>query len=192
MTGARHAGSHRAASPTPVLRLIGGLLMVGGVAALVWMALRESPPLKPPRAQATHASVLTQTPTPVVTSRPSPAPRTTTPTATSTATSTPTSAGPASSETAPVLALLVLNNSRIDGLATRAADDFRAGGWPVRGTGNFRGRVAMTTVYYEPGQEASARRLMREFGKIRRMAPRFAGLPGHGLTVVVTRDYAAT
>lgn len=163
--------------------------MVGGVAALVWMALRESPPLDDPKVAAPRASVLT--PTPVATT-PAPTSRTTAPAVKPTATSTATSPAPAPSETAPVLALLVLNNSRINGLATRAADDFRAGGWPVRGTGNFRGRVATTTVYYEPGQEASARRLMREFGKVRRMAPRFAGLPGQGLTVVVTRDYAAS
>lgn len=106
-------------------------------------------------------------------------------------TSEPTSAPSAPAVEAAKLPLLVLNNSRVNGLATRAASDFRAGGWPVRGTGNFRGRVALTTVYYEPGQEASARRLMREFPKVRRMSPRFAGLPGRGLTVVVTRDWTS-
>jgi hypothetical protein len=104
-------------------------------------------------------------------------------------TPTPTPTHPPAVAAAPKLSLLVLNNSRIHDLASRAAADFRSGGWPVRGTGNFRGRVAMTTVYYASGQEASARRLAAEFPKVRRVAPRFAGLPGSGLTVVVTRDY---
>lgn len=192
MTGARHAGTHRATSATPALRLVGGLLTVSGVAVLVWLALKGSPPLdSPPQAGAPLSASPTPTtaplsPSPSSTPRPRPTTGAPLPTAASTAT-----AAPAPAQTAPLLPLLVLNNSRINGLAADAAADFRAGGWTVRGTGNFRGRVAMTTVYYEPGQEATARRLMREFGKIRRMSPRFDGLPGSGLTVVVTRDYSA-
>ena len=87
--------------------------------------------------------------------------------------------------------LLVLNNSRISGLADRAAADFRAGGWPVRDTGNSRGRIRATTVYYPPGQEAVARELARRFPAVQRVLPRLPNLPGDGLTVVVTRDYAA-
>lgn len=90
----------------------------------------------------------------------------------------------------PRLPLTVLNNSRTTGLADRAAATFRAGGWPVSVTGNFRGRIRATTVYYEPGQEASARALARRFAGIERVLPRFDGLPGRGLTVVLTRDYA--
>lgn len=106
-----------------------------------------------------------------------------------TGTPAPTATSTAPAQAAPELPLLVLNNSRIHGLATRAAAELRAGGWPVRGTGNFRGRVEMTTVYYAPGEEASARRLVADFPKVRRVAPRFPGLPGSGLTVVVTRDW---
>ena len=58
-------------------------------------------------------------------------------------------------------------------------------------TGPFRGRIAVTTVYYAPGQQASAQLLQREFPAIERVRPRFAGLPGSGLTVVLTRDYPA-
>ena len=89
----------------------------------------------------------------------------------------------------PRLPLTVLNNSRSTGLADRAAATFRAGGWPVRVTGNFRGRIRATTVYYEPGQEASARAFARRFAGIERVLPRFEGLPGRGLTVVLTRDF---
>ena len=96
----------------------------------------------------------------------------------------PAPAGP------PRLPLTVLNNSRTTGLADRAAATFRAGGWPVEVTGNFRGRIRATTVYYEPGQEDSARAFARRFARIERVLPRFEGLPGSGLTVVLTRDYA--
>ena len=84
----------------------------------------------------------------------------------------------------------VLNNSRVKGLAERSAERFRAGHWPVPLTGNYRGgTIAVTTVYYPPGQQASAQRFATQFG-IDRVAPRFAGLPGSGVTVVLTRDFA--
>jgi hypothetical protein len=86
--------------------------------------------------------------------------------------------------------LLVLNNSRIPGLAERAARRFEAGGWPVRDTGSLRGRIRATTVYYPSGQRAAAEELARRFPEVRRVLPRLAGLPGTGLTVVVTRDLA--
>jgi hypothetical protein len=92
---------------------------------------------------------------------------------------------------APMLPLTVLNNSRRHKLAERAAARFRAAGWPIKETGNFTGRVTETTVYYEPGQRASAERLHRMFPDVTRVRPRFDGLPGTGLTVVLTRSYDA-
>ncbi len=90
---------------------------------------------------------------------------------------------------APGPPLTVLNNSRYHDLAERAAARFRGGGWPVAVTGQFTGRLRASTVYYSPGQRAVAQRLAARFG-LPRVLPRFAGLPGQGLTVVVTRDYA--
>jgi len=90
---------------------------------------------------------------------------------------------------APGPPLTVLNNSRYHDLAERAAARFRGGGWPVAVTGQFTGRLRASTVYYSPGQQAVAQRLAARFG-LPRVLPRFAGLPGQGLTVVVTRDYA--
>lgn len=89
-----------------------------------------------------------------------------------------------------VVPVTVLNNSRRDGLADRAAARFRAAGWPVAATGNFRGRIPSTTVYYEPGQEASAREFARRFDGVVRVRPRFATLPARGLVVVVTREFS--
>lgn len=90
-----------------------------------------------------------------------------------------------------VVPITVLNNSRITGLAARAAEQFERQGWPVRLTGNFTGRIRSTTVYYEAGQEGSARALARDVEGIARVLPRFEGLPGSGLTVVLTRDFPA-
>ena len=87
------------------------------------------------------------------------------------------------------LPVTVLNNSRRQHLAARVAGELAAKGWPIRKTGNFTGRIKATTIYYDPGQRAAAERVAREFGQIRRVEPRFHGLPGHGLTLVVTRDW---
>lgn len=90
---------------------------------------------------------------------------------------------------APLVPVRVLNNSKITGLADRAAQRFRAGGWTVPQTGNYRGgTIAVTTVYYDTGQQASAERFAKQFG-IPRVAPRFPGIPVPGMTVIVTRDY---
>jgi hypothetical protein len=103
------------------------------------------------------------------------------------------SASASASPTATVLAkpaITVLNNSRVNGLAKKAAGDFAARGWTVSGTGNLTGRLPRTTVYYGDGQRPAAEALRAQFPAIAEMAPRYAGLPGDGgLTVVVTRDY---
>jgi hypothetical protein len=83
----------------------------------------------------------------------------------------------------------VLNNSRVAHLAARAAAQLRSGGWPIRQVGNFTGRIAYSTAYYPPGEAKAAESLARQFPAVRRVLPRFHGLPGHGLTLVVTRDW---
>jgi hypothetical protein len=90
-----------------------------------------------------------------------------------------------------VVPVTVLNNSRETGLAARAAARFEDGGWPVRATGNYTGRLRETTVYYAAGQEAAARSFARTFRGITRVLPRFDRLPGEGLTVVLTRHFPA-
>ncbi|MEP7054620.1 MAG: LytR C-terminal domain-containing protein [Actinomycetota bacterium] len=87
--------------------------------------------------------------------------------------------------------ITVLNSSRIHGLAASAVGDFKAAAWPVAEIGNTSYRVKITTVYYLPGQETLAEELMRDVPGVRRMLPRPLALPGKGLTVVVTREYAA-
>ncbi len=103
----------------------------------------------------------------------------------------PTAAAPDSPEAAALrVPLLVLNSSRIRGLAASAKADFEKAGWTVHKPDNTRYRAAVTTVYYLPGQEGAARQLMRDVPAVQRMLLRPLALPGTGLTVVVTREYA--
>lgn len=86
----------------------------------------------------------------------------------------------------------VYNNSTVEGLASRAADELREAGWSVVEVGNYSGGVIpTTTVYFRPGtpEQKAAELLADEFGM--RVEPRFAGLSGFdpGLIVIVTSDY---
>ena len=96
---------------------------------------------------------------------------------------------PASAPSPPRPPLTVLNNSRVQGLAARSAARYSADGWDVALVGSYRGRLPVSTVYYLPGQRAAAGRLARAYA-LPRVLPRPPGLPGQGLTVVLTRDAA--
>jgi hypothetical protein len=85
----------------------------------------------------------------------------------------------------------VLNNSTRSGLAAAAADQLRSKSWPIRLVGNFSGRLPVSTVYFAAGEKPAALVLAEEFPSIQRVLPRFAGLPGRGLTLVVTREWPA-
>jgi hypothetical protein len=121
-----------------------------------------------------------------------------------TATATPRPNRPSPTRTAPVeqpsatagpvvakAPVTVLNNSRRTGLASRAADQLRSGGWSIAEVGNFTGRIPVSTLYYARGQERVAQALARQFDAVQRVHPRFSGLPGSGLTLVVTREWPA-
>lgn len=157
-------------------------LVAGGILGLQALV----PPEKDSPAVVRSPGPVAKTTHPPRTQRPSPPPS-------SAPASTPASVSPSASPSATVLAkppLTVLNNSKVNGLAKKAAGDFAARGWTISGTGNLSGRLPRTTVYYGAGQRAAAEELRREFPAIEDTAPRYAGLPGDGgLTVVVTRDY---
>ena len=169
------AGKHRRESPiqTHARRLIrpvgGSLVAVAAVAGLIsiLLAVRGGPTGGTPAVFPAPSK-----------SAPSP----------SEPPQTPTSA--ASTPTTPARpALVVLNNSRVPGLADRAAARFRAGGWQVASVGNLRGRIIATTVYYAPGSRAAATALAAQFPSITRVQPRLSGLPAVPLVVVVTRYF---
>jgi hypothetical protein len=161
------------------IALIGVLLGVGALYLFNRSDDKGSPVVaSPPRATApaslSPTAAPTATPTTAASARP---------------TAIPPVVQPTASPAAGIVPVSVLNNSKISGLADRGAARFRAGGWPVKLTGNYRGgNIARTTVYYAPGGLASAQRFAKQFG-IPRVAPRFPGLPTTGMTVLLTRDY---
>ena len=124
----------------------------------------------------------TPTPTPTPTPSRSPKPHRTLPSAEPSATAKPAVAK---------IPVTVLNNSRRQGLAHRAAAQVSSKGWPIKQIGNFTGRIRVSTAYYAPGQAEEAHLLARDFPAIQRVLPRFDGLPGSGLTLVVTREWPA-
>jgi hypothetical protein len=168
---------------SPLRALAGAAVAVAGVllgiGALLWAtdAPKGSPALQ--QTQGQSSPLATSTPA----ASPTPESVMATPAPLRTA---PAVVAPAA---APKPALTVLNNSNRNGLAKRAAARFAGGGWQIKQTGDFRGRISVTTVYYAPGQQAAALLLQKAFPAIQRVHPRFAGLPGSGLTVVLTRDY---
>lgn len=199
---ATYAVPRRSAASTapvsPVRALAGALVAVAGVllgiGALLWAT--EAPGGSPALVDRTQAAEVVASPEqsaePLASAAaPAESPAASAISSVSAATPLVQASPPAPPASPPKLALTVLNNSRITGLADRAAARFRSGGWPIKETGNFRGTLTETTVYYEPGQLASARLLATSFRGLTRVLPRFASLPGSGLTVVLTRDYAS-
>jgi hypothetical protein len=137
----------------------------------------------PALREPTGPSTTSATPEPTETSRsPRPEPTRTAPVSEPPATATPR---------VEKIAVTVLNNSRIQGLASRAADQLRAKNWPIRLVGNYRGRLPVSTLYYLPGQHDVAELLADEFPAVQRVLPRPEDLPGSGLTLVVTREWPA-
>lgn len=158
-----------------VCLLLGALLLVSGDPAPGQAQDRDAvsrAEVLPPPAEVVPPTP-TPTPSPAVPSPPPPPP------------------SPPPAARTDVVAVTVLNNSNRTGLADRAARRFVRGGWPVQLAGNFRGQIPVTTVYYDPGLEASARAFARDFDGIARVRPRFATLPARGVVVVLTREFPA-
>jgi hypothetical protein len=91
--------------------------------------------------------------------------------------------------------LVVLNNTTIHGLAAQAQQRFEAGGWTVTKTDNYQNEILSTCAYYDPssaGAQAAATALQQQFPAIRRVKPKFDGLPAGPVVVVLTPDYSST
>ena len=88
---------------------------------------------------------------------------------------------------------MVLNNTTRTGLADTAAGRFRSGGWTVSSTGNLINDIISTCAYYDtsvPSYKTAAAALMAQFPAIKRIAPKFTGLPAGPIVVVLTADYS--
>lgn len=88
-------------------------------------------------------------------------------------------------------AVRVYNNSTVDGLAARVAEELTADGWAVGDVANYdEGVIPTTTVYYTDadGEKAAAEELAGRLGV--RAEPRFDGIADAppGLIVILTSD----
>lgn len=88
--------------------------------------------------------------------------------------------------------VLILNNTDIQGLAARAAEELRAAGWTVTGTDNYDNSIRSTAAYYDPSDpvnESAAHQLEKQFPWIERVVPRFAELPDSPIVLVVNAAF---
>ncbi|SNQ52074.1 conserved hypothetical protein [Frankia canadensis] len=104
----------------------------------------------------------------------------------------PASAGGQPGPTAPVV---VLNNSRITGLADVAARRVAAAGFPVERKGNYVSvyDVPVSTIFYDDTHEDAAKALQAAVPGIEKIVPRSQTrivVPG-ALILVITRDFPA-
>jgi cytoskeletal protein RodZ len=123
-------------------------------------------------------------------SSPAPPPNTSTQPPATTTTGQP--APPPNNRSVPIR---VLNNSKISGLASRAAAEFKADGWNVVFFGNYsQENVPTSTAYFHAGTpgEAAAKELAAKFALTTdtRFPPRMPD-PGSGVVVIVTNDYGS-
>ncbi len=98
-----------------------------------------------------------------------------------------------SASTGRELPLVVLNNTTVPGLAAQAAASFRTGGWTVTSEGNYQNSIPSTCAYFDPsvaGAQAAARALQAQFPGIKRVQPKFPGLPAGPIVVILTPGYS--
>ncbi|MGN6331794.1 MAG: LytR C-terminal domain-containing protein [Motilibacteraceae bacterium] len=198
-------GAHRM-QRGPVQALVPGLLAVAAVAALVVavLVMRGTAPSTTTTAaagatstpQATTSAAAGGSPSSVASASSSAdATGSAAPTDSAAASPTPTDAsatpgstgeGTATDGVKSSAVVVVLNQTRISGLAGQVAQTLRSAGWTVSGTGNFSGNVPATTVYYPEGMQAAAEALAADVPGPDRVRPRFGNLSKDKLTVIVT------
>ena len=185
--GARR-GAHRSSrdiAGAVVPSLLAVLAVTAMITALyVWRG--ESPDTTTPAIATTKSS---SAPASSATGNPKATTKTASKPAVSAATRTATTATTKPAARVGDLEVVVLNQSSRKGLAGTVAQRLRDKGWKVALTGNFRGQVTATTVYYPPGAQADAEAAAAGLPTTPRVRPRFGNLSTSRLTVVVTDSY---
>ncbi len=87
--------------------------------------------------------------------------------------------------------VVVLNSTARVGLAAKVAAQLRKDGWTVVLVGNFRGTLAVTTVYAEGNEDAVAT-MQADLPTKDRQKPPFGAMNPTRLTVVIGTDYPRT
>jgi len=202
----RSTGQHRRARGSRLVGLLVSLTLVviaaaGVYGTLHWRGEGTRPPAQGASSASHHPSA-SASPSP--STSPAGASRTAAPAASSAASapaaSTTPATPPAASSSpaapttpaapAPKIPVDILNDTHISGLAAKAEKTLTSGGWTVPSTGNYAHTVTQTTVYYQPGQQASAQLLATQFPKIRRVLAAPSGLVAGHLTLVLAQDWA--
>lgn len=179
-------GAHRPAGLGPagtIPWLVAAVLVIGIVAyGLGWIGGGSSgdeagPSTTPASTSSQHPSSSTK-----ATSK-----STTKSTPTSLSSST-TPASTPSSTVDPTQQVTVLNATRTSGLAAGAASRLRTAGWTIRSTGNFRGAVSATTVFYGSASlQATAAAVAKDVGAT--AVQESADFGAGAVTVVLASDY---
>ncbi|MGX7677779.1 LytR C-terminal domain-containing protein [Jatrophihabitans sp. DSM 45814] len=170
--------------------LLGVVLASVGVlvAVLAFVALNH-----PKGRQADRASVGVSSSASAATTKKS-TPATTSPKpTTSTTAAAPTDPATATKPTVNRPSVIVLNNSGTDGLGGIAVTRLVQGGWTATDGGVFSGDILSTAAYYDPnaaGAQSAATALQAQFPQIKRIKPRFDGLPEGPIVLVLTSDYS--
>ncbi|MEO6884759.1 MAG: LytR C-terminal domain-containing protein [Jatrophihabitantaceae bacterium] len=166
-------------------RLVGIVVAGLGVAVLIVAIIA----LRNPHTDGVHAGQPTTTPSSShgsTSSHPSPTTSSSRPT-------TSVSNSPSTPATDTKLPLVVLNNTTVQQLAQQAKARFEAGGWTVTSVGNLTNDIVSTCAYYDPampGSRAAVLTLQLQYPTIKRVEPKFAGLPAGPIVVVLTPDYS--
>jgi hypothetical protein len=170
------------------VQIVGAVAVVLGVVLLAVTVVSLTRSSKRDAGHTSQSASASEAPS-VVTSDPSPGTPASTVILTPTPTFTPTPT-PARIVRVP---LVVANNTARTGIAATAATRFQAQGWQVSDLVDVSGDIVSTCAYYDPANPAAlpaAQELQREFPAIKRVEPRFAGLPAAPIVVVLTSDYS--
>jgi cell division septation protein DedD len=181
--------------PTPLGRVVLPLILalVSGVAIVAgWVHLEDD---RAASAVATPTASASATPTPSTSTSATPtvseSPSSAVSSSPAVVASSP-AASPTTSSTATAVdrsvPVVVLNSTKRTGLAAKVAAQLRKEGWTVVLVGNFRGTLAITTVYAEGNADAVAT-MQADLPTKDRQKPPFGAMNPKRLTVVIGADY---
>jgi hypothetical protein len=191
----------RRTGPTPLGRVVlpAALAVVSGVALVLgWVTLQDeraqtaarAVPTASTRASVPAAPVVSTSPTavastaPVVVASPT-APAASAPAASGSAPAPPPPASAAVDRSVPVV---VLNSTTRTGLAAKVAAQLRKAGWTVVSIGNYRRRLAATTVFAE-GHANAVATIKADLPTDESVRPPAGAMNPARLTVVLGPDY---
>jgi cytoskeletal protein RodZ len=178
-------GAHRPAGLGPagtIPWLVAAVLVIGIVAyGLGWIGNgsggdEAGPSTTPASTSSQHTSSSSKTT------------KSTSTTTSSPSTSTTSTSSSTSSTVDPTQQVTVLNGTRTPGLAASAAGKLRTAGWTIRSTGNYRGSVTGTTVFYgRAALQATAQAVAKDLGAS--AVRESADFGASSVTVVLASDY---